>query len=289
MKFAIFGNTNRSGKFDNIATIFKSIKIFDSSFAIDRPFHDLLMEICPEDVKDAEIIDGNDFVADIVISYGGDGTMLHTASRVGSKGYPILGINGGRLGFLTTISHNDIQATIADVHKGEYSIEERTLIKAETSGVTLKSTPYALNEIAVMKHDSASMMKIKATLDNNDTITYQADGLIVATPSGSTGYSLSVGGPIICPDAAVLVLTPIASHSLGARPIVLNDNTSIEIKVDSRNRNFLVAIDGRSASCPDDTVLTIKKASYKLRLIRCKKSSFVKNLHNKMMWGADLR
>lgn len=289
MKFAIFGNPNKSKKFENVDTLFDTIRKLGSSFSIDRTFYDFLMHLCPDKLDGADIIDGDDFTADVVISYGGDGTMLRTASRVGSKGYPILGINGGRLGFLTTISHNEIPQTIEDIHNGEYSIEERCLIKAEASGNTLSSDPYALNEIAVMKHDSSSMMKIDVTLDNSDTITYQADGLIVATPSGSTGYSLSVGGPIICPDAAVLVLTPIASHSLGARPIVLNDNTRIEIKADSRSHNFLVAIDGRSESCPDNTILTITKASYKLRLIRSKGSSFVKNLHNKMMWGADFR
>ena len=289
MKFAIFGNPNKSKKLDNAATLLEQIKEFGSSYTIDRPFYDFLMGICPNLLKDVEIIEDNHFTADIVISYGGDGTMLHTAGCVGDKGYPILGINGGRLGFLTTISHDEIPATIADIHKGEYHIEERSLIEVKASGTTLKSTPFALNEIAVMKHDSSSMMKIKATLDNNDTITYQADGLIVATPSGSTGYSLSVGGPIINPNASVLALTPIASHSLGARPIVLNDNTTIEIKAESRSHSFLVAIDGRSESCPDDTLLTIKKASYKLRLIRSKNNSFVKNLHNKMMWGADFR
>ena len=289
MKFAIFGNTNKSKKFENIDTLFSTIDKLGSSCAIDRPFYEFLMEICPNALGNAAIIDGDDFAADVVISYGGDGTMLRTASRVGSKGYPILGINGGRLGFLTTISHDEISTAITDIHNGEYSIEERSLIKAEAQGTTLKSDPFALNEIAVMKHDSSSMMTIEATLDNSDKITYQADGLIVATPSGSTGYSLSVGGPIICPDAAVLVLTPIASHSLGARPIVLNDNTRIEIKADSRSHNFLIAIDGRSESCPDDTLLTITKAPYKLRLIRSKGNSFVKNLHNKMMWGADFR
>ena len=289
MKFAIFGNTNNSKKFENIDTLFSTIDKMGSSCAIDRPFYEFLMGICPNALGNATIIEGDDFTADVVISYGGDGTMLRTASRVGSKGYPILGINGGRLGFLTTISHNEISTAITDIHNGEYNIEERNLIKAEAQGTTLKSDPFALNEIAVMKHDSSSMMTIEATLDNSDKITYQADGLIVATPSGSTGYSLSVGGPIICPDAAVLVLTPIASHSLGARPIVLNDNTRIDIKANSRSHNFLIAIDGRSESCPDDTLLTITKAPYKLRLIRSKGNSFVKNLHNKMMWGADFR
>ena len=181
MKFAIFGNPNKSKKLENVDTLFDTIHKFGSSFAIDRQFYEFLMQICPDKLGGVAIIDNDDFTADVVISYGGDGTMLRTASRVGSKGYPILGINGGRLGFLTTISHNGIPTAIEDIHNGEYGIEERCLIKAEASGNTLKSDPFALNEIAVMKHDSSSMMKIDVTLDNSDTITYQADGLIVAT------------------------------------------------------------------------------------------------------------
>jgi NAD+ kinase len=193
------------------------------------------------------------------------------------------------LGFLTYVSHTDIEASIDCLHNGNYSIEERSIIEVTTSEGELRNYPYALNEIAVMTHDSSSMMTLITTLNGGDSIIYQADGLIVATPSGSTGYSLSVGGPIIAPDAGVMVLTPIASHSLGARPIVVNDDTEVTIKVNSRSHNFLIAIDGRNESCPEEYVLTIKKAPYKQRLIRCNGCSFIKNLHDKMMWGADTR
>lgn len=290
MKFAIFGNNHQSKKCDNISVLFSALKQWGDSYAIDRPFHDYLKSKHFEDIENAEIIDGDDFKADVVISFGGDGTLLRTASRVGNKGYPILGINAGRLGFLTTVSHNDIASSIECLHKNMYDVEERSIIQVETDcSCRLKNYPFALNEIAVMKHDSSSMITLETTLNGSDNVIYQADGLIVATPSGSTGYSLSVGGPIIAPDANVMVLTPIASHSLNARPMVVNDDTIVQIKVNSRSHNFLIAIDGRNESCTESTSLIIKKAPYRQRIIRCKGYTFIKNLRDKMMWGADSR
>ena len=200
-----------------------------------------------------------------------------------------MGINAGRLGFLTATSNGNIEHVISRIHNGEYEIEERSLIEATTNGAPLKSYPFALNEIAIMKHDSSSMITLKAVLNGNDTITYQADGLIVATPSGSTGYSLSVGGPIIAPEANVLTLTPIAPHSLSARPLVVSDNTTIEIKVSSRSGNYLIAIDGRNESCDEETTITVRKANYKQLIIRRQEHSFIQNLQEKLMWGADIR
>lgn len=290
MRFAIFGNSYQTKKCEKIATLFETLRKHGDNYAIDHPFLEFLNREYPGITDDAAVIDGNNFTADIVISYGGDGTLLRTASRVGDKGIPILGINGGRLGFLTAISHDEIEKTIEQLHNNNYIIEQRGMIQAETdSHCCLKSYPYALNEIAVMKHDSSSMMTLETTLNNTDTIVYQADGLIVAAPSGSTGYSLSVGGPIIAPDANVFVLTPIASHSLNVRPIVVNDDTEVRIKVNSRSRNFLIAIDGRNESCAENTIITIKKAPYRLHIIRSAGSSFIKNLRDKMMWGADTR
>ena len=214
---------------------------------------------------------------------------MRTASRVGNKEIPVLGINAGRLGFLTASSNEGIDDIIEKVHNGDYDIDKRILIEASTDGEELKSYPCALNEIAIMKHDSSSMITLKATINGCDTITYQADGLIVATPTGSTGYSLSVGGPIIAPEAGVLTLTPIAPHSLSARPIVVDYNTTIEISVSSRSGNYLIAIDGRNESCDEKTTVTIKKASYSQLIIRHHRHSFIQNLKEKLMWGADIR
>lgn len=288
MKFAIYGNAHQSKKNHNITNLLETLGHMGDSYAIESTFYHFLKAQYPRLLRDTDILDDG-YIADVAISYGGDGTFLRTAGKIGNSGCPILGINAGRLGFLTTISHNDIEETIQNLHDGKYSIEERSLIEVETNGNTLHNYPYALNEIAVMKHDSSSMIKIETTINEKDTITYQADGLIIATPSGSTGYSLSVGGPIISPNANIMVLTPIAPHSLNMRPIVLNNDTVISIKVSSRSRNFLIAIDGRNESCSDDTTLTIRKASYNLRIIRDKERTFIKNLQEKMMWGTDIR
>ena len=289
MKFAIFGNKHQTKKSLSIEKLFDAITKHGDTYAIDKAFHDFLCEEQIAQPQPQEIITGYDFTADIAISFGGDGTLLRTASRVGNKGIPVLGINAGRLGFLTSTSNENLQHTIDLIHAGEYRTEELGLIEAVTDGTELKSYPFALNEIAIMKHDSSSMMTIEATLNGRDKIIYRADGLIVAAPSGSTGYSLSVGGPIITPNANVLALTPIASHSLNARPIIIGDDTVIEIKVNSRSHNFLIAIDGRNESCNDTTTITVRKASYKQLVIRPIEHSFIHNLQEKLMWGADIR
>lgn len=289
MKFAIFGNKHQTKKSKSIEKLFDTIAAHNDTFAIDRSFYEFLKNEGFSIPQPEEIIENDQFTADIAISFGGDGTLLRTASRVGNREIPILGINAGRLGFLTTTSNDNLDHVFDKLHAGDYKVEALSLIEAVTNGEKLKSYPFALNEIAIMKHDSSSMMTIEATLDSRDKITYRADGLIVAAPSGSTGYSLSVGGPIITPDANVLALTPIASHSLNARPIVINDNTTIEIKVNSRSHNFLIAIDGRNESCKDSTTITVRKANYKQLVIRRVGHSFIHNLQDKLMWGADIR
>lgn len=289
MKFAIFGNIHQSKKSESIDSLFDTIKSYGDSYAIDRPFYDFLRESRNLELSDTEIIEGEEFTADMAISFGGDGTLLRTASRVGNKQIPILGINAGRLGFLTSTANNDIEHVIQRVHNGEFYIEERSLIEATASNGEINSYPVALNEIAIMKHASSSMITLEATLNGKEKIIYQADGLIVAAPSGSTGYSLSVGGPIIAPEANVIVLTPIAPHSLTVRPIVLSDSTTIEIKVNSRSHNYLIAIDGRNESCDEATVITVRKAAYKQLIVRRREHSFIQNLREKLMWGADQR
>jgi NAD+ kinase len=289
MKFAIFGNKHQTKKSLSIEKLFDAITRRGDTYAIDKAFYDFLCDEHIAQPQPQEIITGNDFTADIAISFGGDGTLLRTASRVGNKAIPVLGINAGRLGFLTASSNEGIDDIIEKVHNGDYDIDKRILIEASTDGEELKSYPCALNEIAIMKHDSSSMITLKATINGCDTITYQADGLIVATPTGSTGYSLSVGGPIIAPEAGVLTLTPIAPHSLTARPLIVSDSTTIEISVSSRSGNYLIAIDGRNESCDESTAVTIRKAGYSQLIIRHRCHSFIQNLQEKLMWGADIR
>jgi NAD+ kinase len=278
MRFAIFGNKHQTKKSKSIEKLFDAIVGHKDSFIIDKPFYEFLVnEGVSVPVPDGVISD-DDFSADIAVSFGGDGTLLRTASRVGRKPIPILGINAGRLGFLTTTSNEDVDFVLEKIHNGEYCTESRSLIEVVTNGGELKNYPFALNEVAVMKHDSSSMMTLEATVNGVDKIIYRADGLIVATPSGSTGYSLSVGGPIISPSANVFALTPIAPHSLSARPIIVDDNSIIDIKVCSRSHNFLIAVDGRNESCDEEVSITVRKANYRQLIIRSKKHSFIQNL-----------
>lgn len=226
---------------------------------------------------------------DYVISMGGDGTFLEAANKVGDREIPILGVNMGRLGFLADVLPSEIETTLGHVLRGDHIIEDHTVIKLETNGETVECNPFALNDIAVLKRDSASMISIRAYVNGDFLVNYQADGLIIATPTGSTAYSLSNGGPIIVPQSGSLCITPVAPHSLNIRPIVINDTSVIELEVCSRSHNFLVAVDGRSMKMAEETRLTIRKAPYTIKLIKLKSQRYFSTLHEKLMWGADTR
>ena len=226
---------------------------------------------------------------DYVISMGGDGTFLEAATKVGDREIPILGVNMGRLGFLADVLPSEIETTLDHVLRGDHIIEDHTVIKLETNGETVECNPFALNDIAVLKRDSASMISIRAYVNGDFLVNYQADGLIIATPTGSTAYSLSNGGPIIVPQSGSLCITPVAPHSLNIRPIVINDTSVIELEVCSRSHNFLVAVDGRSMKMAEETRLTIRKAPYTIKLIKLKSQRYFSTLHEKLMWGADTR
>ena len=226
---------------------------------------------------------------DYVISMGGDGTFLEAANKVGDREIPILGVNMGRLGFLADVLPSEIETTLGHVLRGDHIIEDHTVIKLETNGETVECNPFALNDIAVLKRDSASMISIRAYVNGDFLVNYQADGLIIATPTGSTAYSLSNGGPIIVPQSGSLCITPVAPHSLNIRPTVINDTSVIELEVCSRSHNFLVAVDGRSMKMAEETRLTIRKAPYTIKLIKLKSQRYFSTLHEKLMWGADTR
>ena len=226
---------------------------------------------------------------DLVISMGGDGTFLKAACMVGEREIPILGINKGRLGFLADVLPSEIEDVLEHVLRRDYMIENHTVIKLEADGECVDCCPFALNDIAVLKRDTASMISIKAYIHGEFLVNYQADGLIIATPTGSTAYSLSNGGPIIVPQSGSLCITPVAPHSLNIRPIVINDTSVIELEVCSRSHNFLVAIDGRSMKLTEGTRLTIRKADYMVKLVKLKNQRYFSTLHRKLMWGADSR
>lgn len=289
MRFAIFGNIYQSRKSANIQKILACLDEHDAEVCIERRFYDYLVSTGRIAEGSVGLFDDSLFEADFVISMGGDGTLLRAAGHVGSKGTPILGVNMGRLGFLADVLPSEIEEAIASLYDGNYDIENHTVIQAEADGRPLQGPSYALNDIAVLKRDNASMITIHAEVDGEYLVTYLADGLIVSTPTGSTAYSLSNGGPIIVPCTGTLCLTPVAPHSLNIRPIVIPDGTVINLTVESRSHNFLIAVDGQSEKCAEGTSLTIRKAPYTIRIVKRSGHRYFSTLREKMMWGADSR
>ncbi len=289
MRFAIFGNIYQSRKSANIQKILACLDEHDAEVCIERRFYDYLVSTGRIAEGSVGLFDDSLFEADFVISMGGDGTLLRAAGHVGNKGTPILGVNMGRLGFLADVLPSEIEEAIASLYDGNYDIENHTVIQAEADGRPLQGPSYALNDIAVLKRDNASMITIHAEVDSEYLVTYQADGLIVSTPTGSTAYSLSNGGPIIVPCTGTLCLTPVAPHSLNIRPIVIPDGTVINLTVESRSHNFLIAVDGQSEKCAEGTSLTIRKAPYTIRIVKRSGHRYFSTLREKMMWGADSR
>lgn len=225
---------------------------------------------------------------DMVISMGGDGTFLRAAERVGSLGIPIVGINTGHLGFLADVQTDEIEAFLSSVHRGDYSVRSRSVLRVEVSSpaASAAKVSYALNEVAVTKHDSASMIGIHTYVNGEALTTYHGDGLLVATPTGSTAYSLSAGGPIIHPQSSVMLLTAVAPHSLNMRPIIISDDSTVELVVDSRSGRFLIAIDGTSRSVEAGTRILLSKAPYRINVVKQTGSTWFSTLRQKMMWGA---
>ena len=227
--------------------------------------------------------------ADFLFSIGGDGTLLKAVTYVRDSDISILGINTGRLGFISSVSAGQIDDSITDILKGNYKINERTLLELSTKKNLFKDSNFALNEVAVSKKDTSSMIRIDAYVDDEFLNTYWADGLVVSTPTGSTGYSLSCGGPIIMPGTNNIIITPNAPHNLNVRPIVIDDNSVIKLKVEDRDQLAMVSLDSRSRAFDSDTELTIQKAKFKTKLIQPQNNSFTSTIRNKLMWGLDKR
>ena len=227
---------------------------------------------------------------DLLISFGGDGTLLDTVTMIKNSNIPVLGINAGRLGFLANINQDDILLAVKALKNRDYNLDERSLLNVENQIILSKNNSnFALNEITVHKKDSSSMLKIEAFLDDEFLNTYWADGLVIATPTGSTAYSLSCGGPIIIPGSNNFVITPISPHNLNLRPMVVGDNVSIKLKAASRESFFLVSMDSRSVTLENNEEILIKKADFKLQLIELPDHNFLKTVRNKLFWGKDSR
>lgn len=228
---------------------------------------------------------------DLLISIGGDGTMLKAVTFVRDSGIPMVGINAGRLGFLAKVQREHLDDFVEVLKQGRFHLSSRALLQVQAQGIHVDwdDFPYALNEIAVSRKDTTSMITIDTRLDAHHLTAYWADGLIMATPTGSTGYSLSCGGPILMPEVESMVLTPIAPHNLNARPLVISDQTLVQLTVTGRESHFLVALDARVFVVPNDTQLLLQKATFGLTLIEFDEEPFVKTLRNKLLWGEDKR
>ena len=226
---------------------------------------------------------------DCIISLGGDGTLLDTVTLVQNKGIPVLGINYGRLGFLANIGREDLHTAISALAQRTYVTEKRTLIHVDANIPIFSNIPYALNEFTLQKKDSSSMIKINTYLNGEFLNTYWADGLIVATPTGSTGYSLSCNGPIVFPDTGSFVITPISPHNLNIRPIVVPDNNIISFDIEGRTDSIICTLDSRRVVVPKEIQLAVKKEKFCINLIRMNENNFLQTLRNKLSWGLDKR
>ncbi|MDP5081543.1 MAG: NAD kinase [Winogradskyella sp.] len=228
---------------------------------------------------------------DLLVSIGGDGTILRAITYVRDLGIPIVGINTGRLGFLATIRTDEIASAFAEIFKGDYKISERSLLSVDTVPKTshIENIHFALNEITISRKNTTSMITVETHLNDEYLTSYWADGLILSTPTGSTGYSLSCGGPVITPDTTNFALTPIAPHNLSARPLIIPDSTVVRFKVTGREDQFLMSLDSRIVTLPNTTVVTVKKANFVIKMVELLDETFLDTLRKKLLWGEDRR
>lgn len=285
-RLVIFGNTYHRGDLDDVAGLLQYLRQRDIEVAIEREYS---RHLSSRGINGEPTFDANDVpAADMALSLGGDGTFLTTAMWVSPQGMPILGLNLGHLGYLTAGNLDEKSGIIDDVLAGNYRIEERTMLQVE-SDMTEISHPWALNEVAILRHDTSSMLDMETHLCGHELTTYRGDGLIVSTPTGSTAYNMSVGGPIMEPTTSCLVLSPISPHSLTMRPLVVRDDSDIVVRTHSRATHYEVSIDGEVTLCPTGSSLSIQRAPYCARVVQCKGNDFARTLRQKLLWGTDQR
>lgn len=293
MKVAIYGQYYLVSTEPIIKDIFVFFNENNIEMAIEATFLEMLYEkkIVRKEYKTFSSHSELDSSFDMLISIGGDGTMLRAVTLVSNSGVPLLGINAGRLGFLANVQKENIAAFMQLVLDKKYTLSKRTLLSLTCSpeNESILELDFALNEVTVSRKDSTSMITIETYLNGEFLNSYWADGLIIATPTGTTGYSLSCGGPILTPDVKSLVITPIAPHNLNARPLVISDETEIVLRVTGREDQYLVSLDSRITSIQNESVLTIKKTPFQINMIEIQDETFLKTLRNKLLWGEDRR
>ncbi|MES2240406.1 MAG: NAD kinase [Bacteroidota bacterium] len=293
MKIAIYGQYYQNSTEPIIKDIFVFFNKNNIEIVIESKFLALIQEkkIIEKEYKTFCSHTELDSSFDMLLSIGGDGTILRAAALVRDSGIPILGINAGRLGFLATVPKENIDKFLQLVIDKKYSLSKRTLLSLTSTpeNEALKDINFAMNEVSVSRKDTTSMITIETYLNGEILNSYWADGLIISTPTGSTGYSLSCGGPILTPDVKSLVITPIAPHNLNARPLVIPDETEIMLKVSGREENYLVSLDSRITSVGNESVLTIKKTPFEINMVEIPNETFLKTLRSKLLWGEDKR
>jgi NAD+ kinase len=293
MKIAVFGQYYQNNTAEIVSKVVDFLETNGISIVFERSFLASLQEknIVSQNYTSFSNASELDPDFEALISIGGDGTILKAATFIRDKNIPIIGINAGRLGFLATVQYENIEALLQKVLVKDYIISKRSLLCIRTvpEYENFKDLDFALNEVSVARKDTTSMITIDTMLNNEHLTSYWADGLIVSTPTGSTGYSLSCGGPVLTPEVASFVVTPMAPHNLNARPLVITDDTEITLKVSGREEQFLISLDSRIAAVSMDTTVFIKKASFTLSVIEFKEETFLSTIRKKLLWGADKR
>ena len=291
MVLALFSQEINESVNDVVQSFFISKFSKESKFYVEKKLYDQLafdgdLELIPFN-KSKDL----DSSIDLLVSIGGDGTFLRTIEYVRDLNIPVMGINTGNLGFLATIKKENLDQAVEKIYNKKFKVENRSVIKVSSEEIGLPKNlfPYALNEISVVRKDTTSMINIKTSLDGNHLNSYWADGLIISTPTGSTGYSLSCGGPVISPSSCSLVLTPISPHNLNARPLVISDETKIELSVSGREEKHLLSIDSNIFTVQNQTKITIEKPNFDFKIAHFSNNNFYKTLKEKLLWGKDKR
>jgi NAD+ kinase len=291
MNFAIYGRTISPAFLPFIQQLVSKIEESGCSITVFEPFYQLIFPMTTFLTTPKLFNDGDKMVneTDLLISIGGDGTLLGTIMLLRNSGIPVIGVNIGKLGFLSSVSREDVSSAIEEILLGKYRIDQRSLLKLEMDNNPFGDVNFALNDFTIYKQNPNSMMAVKTWVNKEFLNAYWGDGLIVSTPTGSTGYSMSCGGPIILPGSDNFVITPIATHNLTVRPIVIPDTCEILIRVEGEDTRFFAGLDSRSYGFTGTTEFQIKQESYKIKLLQLENQSFFKTIRAKLNWGLDAR
>ena len=292
MKVAIYGQVVQENTAEYVDELLDELKKSNAVVSIEKRFYQLLgKQINVDGYATFTENTGLDNSFNMLVSFGGDGTILRAITFIWDLGIPIVGVNTGRLGFLSTFKKEEVRKVVREFLAGAYVIRERGLVEVHSDYdiPEFGDMRFALNEVTVSRKDTTSMITVETYLNDEYLTSYWADGLIVATPTGSTGYSLSCGGPVIVPGVRALAITPIAPHNLNARPLVISDDTVIRMKVSGREDHHLVSLDSRIARLENGREIIVKKAPYSIKMIEYTSESFLKTIRNKLLWGEDRR